>query len=268
MGLNHSSMRYRLAALSAALVSGVTGPAGAQQAGDPLVTDRPDFTESALAVAPGVVQLELGYTLTRGGAVNTHTLGEVLLRIGIVPRAELRVGLNSFAWDDDPLGDNTGLEDASVGLKVELANGGGALGFDLLKPRVALLLSTTIPTGGAAFGEEDLRPGAVLALSWDVSERVGLGANANVAAASEAGDRYGQFSGAVSVGVSLTERVGAYGEYFMFAPSGPGDDATGFLNGGFTFLVSNDFQFDARAGIGLYGTDTDLFVGAGLARRF
>ncbi len=57
----------------------------------------------------------------------------------------------------------------------------------------------------------------------------------------------------------------------MFAPPGPGDDATGFLNGGLTFLATNDLQFDVRAGFGVHGADgldRDLFVGAGFAARF
>ena len=31
---------------------------------EPLVTDRPDFTESSTTVGQGVVQLEMGYTFT------------------------------------------------------------------------------------------------------------------------------------------------------------------------------------------------------------
>ena len=243
-------------------------PCGARQAAiPPLVTDRPSFTESALAVALGAVQLEVGYTLTRNDVVDAHALGEVLIRIGVLPRAELRLGLNSFAWTDDPLGDASGLEDVSLGVKVELAEGAGQE-FNLLRPRVALLLNTSLPTGTGGFGEKGLQPGATLAMSWELSERLGLGANANVAAASQDGDRFGQFSGAVALGVSLADRVGAYGEYFLFAPPGPGDDATGFLNGGLTFLATNDLQFDVRAGFGMHGVDGDFFVGAGFATRF
>ncbi len=237
-------------------------PCGARQpATSPLVTDRPSFSASALAVALGAVQLEVGYTLTRNDAVDAHTLGEVLIRIGILPGAELRLGLNSFAWTDDPLGDASGLEDVSLGVKVELTEGGGKE-FNLLRPRVALSLSTSLPTGTGGFGEKGVQPGATLAMSWELSKRLGLGANANVAAASQDGDRFGQFSGAVALGVSLADRVGAYGEYFLFAPPGPGNDVTGFLNGGLTFLATNDFQFDVRAGFGVHGVDgvdTDFF---------
>ncbi len=45
---------------------------------EPLVTDRPDFTESAETVAPGLFQLESGYTFTRRGDDKEHALGEFL----------------------------------------------------------------------------------------------------------------------------------------------------------------------------------------------
>ena len=240
---------------------------GQQAATSPLVTERPSFAESALAVALGAVQLEVGYTLTRNDVVDAHTLGEALIRIGILPRVELRLGLNSFAWTDDPLGDASGLEDVSLGVKVELTEGGGEE-FNLLRPRIALSLSTSLPTGTGGFGEKGLQPGATLAMSWELSERLGLGVNGNVAAASQDGNRFGQFSGAVALGVSLADRVGAYGEYFLFAPPGPGNDATGFLNGGLTFLATDDFQFDVRAGVGVHGVRGNFFVGAGFATRF
>ena len=262
--------RGRLSALAGGIALGLSAPAGAQQAlADPVVTDRPTFAASAAAVAPGDFLLESGYTLTRDDGVNSHALGEVLLRIGVLPRTEIRFGLNSFAWTDDPAGGISGLADASLGLKIELARGGsGAQRFNIMLPDVALLVGTTIPTGGTAFGEDALQPSAVLAVSWNVAERVSIGANANAAAQSQNGDRYAQFSGAVSLGVSLADRVAVFGEYFMFAPTGPNEGSAGSLNGGLIFLASNDFQLDARAGFGLFGGDADLFVGAGVARRF
>ncbi|MCK5438680.1 MAG: transporter, partial [Gemmatimonadetes bacterium] len=44
------------------------------------------------------------------------------------------------------------------------------------------------------------------------------------------------------------------------------DDAT--LSGGITYLVSKDFQLDARIGAGLTDDAPDVFVGFGVARRW
>ncbi len=52
-------------------------------------------------------------------------------------------------------------------------------------------------------------------------------------------------------------------------PSGADTDQTlHFANGGFTFLVNNNVQFDFRAGIGLSDAADDFFLGPGLSIRF
>ncbi len=87
-------------------------------------------------------------------------------------------------------------------------------------------------------------------LGWDLSERVALSSNLNYAYLSESGDRYGEFSGSASLGFSLSDKVGSYLEVFGFFPGGKRANSR-FINGGFTYLISNDFQLDARVGFGL-----------------
>ena len=41
-----------------------------------------------------------------------------------------------------------------------------------------------------------------------------------------------------------------------------------YFNGGFTYLINNDVQFDVRAGTGLNNAADDFFVGTGLSIRF
>ncbi len=237
-------------------------PASAQD--DPLVTDRPDFTESAVSVTPGRLQLESGYTFSRIGATEVHTAGEVLVRIGVVARAELRLALNSFAWQDGPGVDAEGLEDAAVGVKLELLEGPGVPGSPL--PSLAVLVSTTVPTGEAPPGVDEPQPGAILAAGWTLSDRVTLGSNVGIAyPLADGDDRFVEVSGSASVGIGVTPALSAYIEAFGFAAS-EGPD-TGFLDGGLTYLVLPNLQFDARAGIGVNDRDPDYFVGAGFAVR-
>lgn len=255
--------------LAAVLITGTALPAASQQSDlepEPLVTDRPDFTESAVTVAPGKVQLESGYTFTRVDTEQEHTLGEVLLRVGVAERVEVRLGVNSFAFTRTPGDTDSGLEDASLGVKVRLADTPER--FRLTRPGIALLAGTTLPTGGGAFGESTLQPEATLALAWPVSERIGLASNVGYAYASEGGDRFNQFSGSVTLAYALAERLGSYVEAYGFAlDRGDGPD-TGFVNGGLTYLLTNDLQFDVRAGVGLNAVEPDYFAGLGFARRW
>lgn len=257
-------MRWLVAAI---LIFSIALPATAQEHEPevgPLITDRPDFTESTAAVPR--LQLESGYTYARAGETEEHTIGELLLRVPVARRVEFRLGINSFALSRAPGSDASGLEDASMGVKVNLA--GGSERFDLLQPSVGVIAETTLPTGDDAFGESDFQPGATLAVAWDLSDRVGLGSNLGYTYASEGGDRFGEFSGSIALGYGLTERLGSYIEAFGFMPSDEHGPNTSFVNGGLTYLLSDDVQLDMRTGIGLNAVDSSYFVGIGLSRRW
>lgn len=256
-------LRFAIGSLPAALLLLLPlSPAAAQQPppAEPLVTDRPDFTESAFTVDR--FQAESGYTYTHSpGGVREHAIGELLLRVPVRRGAELRLGLNSFSRVHSPDARQQGLEDASVGIKLALREARGWL------PAAALLASTTLPTGGDAFRERRLQPGATLAASWNLSARWGLGSNIGYTYASEAEQRFGQMAGSVALSAAVTERLGSYVEAFGVAPQTRGGADTGFFNGGFTFGISPDLQVDARAGRQWSGGDS-YFVGIGIARRW
>lgn len=241
----------------------------AQEAPEPeesIVTDRPDFTESAQTVPAGRAQLEGGVSFSRTGADEEQPMGELLLRLGTGSRTELRVNVGSYLQTRGPDGRASGFEDIALGFKLKLRDASRRHGLGV--PDVALLAETSLPTGARAFRENATQPEVKLCLAWDLSERVGLSSNLNYAYPSEAGERFGEPSGSVSVSYSLAERTGAYLELFGFAPSGRGRPNTSYLNGGVTYLVTNDYQLDARAGVGLNGRSNDYFLGMGASRRW
>ena len=234
----------------------------AGQGGAPLVTDRPDFTESAVTVPRGGVQLESGYTFTRSDDVDDHTLGEVLLRIGLADRLEARLGLGSHAWVTAEGNDPSGFEDPSLGLKAVLAR------EETAGVAVAVLAATSLPIGDGDIGEDDWQPEVKLAVSRGLSETLALAANAGYARASEDGEGFDQGSGSLSLGMGLSERWGAYAEAYGTFPATRSGDDEAVLNGGFTFLVHPLLQLDARAGAGLTAAAPDFFLGVGIARRW
>ena len=93
------------------------------------------------------------------------------------------------------------------------------------------------------------------------------GANVGWGYLDDGGGRYSQFAGSLALGFSLTDWLGAYAEYFGFAPEFDSGPDSHFLNGGFTFLISRDVQLDIRAGFSVDDAETDSFAGAGLAFR-
>jgi len=231
---------------------------------DPLVTDRPDFTESAVTVTRGRTQIEAGYTFTESGDIEEQTIGELLLRIGWTEIIELRVGFNSRVQVDGPGVDLSGNEDLSVGCKIRLSD---PLPAGSRLPQVAVLLATTLPTGSDEFGNSEAQPSATVALSWALSERTSIGSNVSYARLGEKGDRFGELSASVAWGRELSERLGGYVEvYALSRQEGHGNDQS--LNAGFTWALSDDSQLDFRAGTGLDPDGADFFVGAGAAWRF
>ncbi len=261
-------MPRSIPALRALLLLGavLASPAAALAQGEPLVTDRPDFTESTALVPLRRVQVEGGYTFERDGAERRHSVGEVLVRVGVAAPLELRIGLSSYALARAPGADLSGVEDSSLGVKLRLLR--RADGAPGVVPDASLIVASSLPTGARALRSDGAQPEAKLALGWSLSERVSLASNLNYAAVRADDARHGELGGSASVAVSLAERVGGYAEYFGFVPTAPGMERPQYLNGGLTFLLSDDFQVDARVGRGIGAAGGDYFLGVGIARRW
>lgn len=248
------------------LVFAATLPAGAQ-----IVTDRPDFTESTVTVPDGRFQIEAGYTYLSLGEFTTHQIGEALLRYGLIPGLELRAELPSFYSMSGEVGgpldlevDESGIGDAGLGMKLGLYEAGMAEGI----PSVSILLGTSVPTGDDDFGSDGWEPEAVLALGWEFAPRLELGANVGYAQrALGDDDNFDEFLASIALAAPFTSRLGGFVEYFAIRPDLDGADED-YIDGGVTFLVTPDFQLDARIGFGVGDTEDAMFFGVGLGKLF
>ena len=241
---------------------------------DRIVTDRPDVTESSATVGRGRIQVEMGYTYTSDKEGNVHLRGhsfpEVLLRVGaFADWCELRLGWNYGVerLNEDGLQTRfSGSDDLYVGVKLALVEQKECL------PEVALVLQATLPTGAEAFSANRILPGFNLLYGWDITDFLSCSGSTSLNAARDGlSHSYTELLQAFTVGYSLSDRLGAYTEWFALIPHGHLDPATAtqqYFNGGFTFLVNNDVQLDVRAGVGLNRAADDFFLGSGLAFRF
>lgn len=233
-----------------------------QAIAEPLVTDRPDFTESPETVLPGRVQVEAGATFERSNNERARSLGEILMRVGTGKRSELRIGLPSHLRFSESGSSVSGWDDAYLGAKIVLRDGEGR------NPQVALLAGTTLPTGSRRVAERKYQPDAVLAAAIDLNEKTALSTNIGVARASAGGERFNQLFGSLSLGYSLSDKWGTYLEVYAFNRNEPGGNTQKYANTGVTYLVNDDFQLDARFGVGLNNGPRERFWGLGVARRF
>jgi hypothetical protein len=250
----------------AALLTAVGSPVAAQApAGqDPLIGDRPDHTESPATVFPGRVQVEAGYTLEREGEDTKHVLGEAVVRFGLVPRLEFRLGFPSVELNRESGETAGGLADISLGFKWNLLSPDAEPGWI---PMLALLGSVSIPTGSADVRAPGAEPEAILAAGWLLTERLALGWNASWAEKEDGDGRFEQFGASAVLSYSLFEPVGVFFEYFGQYPSGSRREARNFLDAGLTYLISTNVQIDGRFGIGLDGPRPSYFFGTGIVLR-
>jgi hypothetical protein len=233
---------------------------------EPLQPDRPDFTDGPYTLERGHVQVEGGYTFERQDDEDTGSLGAFVVRIGLAERLELDLGVPARVWIDGPDGKTSGWEDAGAGVKIRLTGVDPAPG----RPVVGLLLQTSVPTGSDRLTGDVWQPVAKLALDWELTDTVSLATNVGWSSAQDTGldQRFRQIFASLSLGLGLTDRLGAFVEGYGFTKEEKVGPSTHYFDAGLSWLATKDLSFDVETGRGWNGADSDWWVGAGAAVRW
>ncbi|MBN2473269.1 MAG: transporter [Pirellulales bacterium] len=242
------------------------------QAGEePLVTDRPDFTESSSTVGLRRLQIESGYTYLRdasaGVTTDGHLLPELLLRYGVSDDFELRVFWAGYAFEKErdaaTRSSRQGSSDVAFGFKRDL------LSQDGWTPEAAAIASVSLPCGHDDFGSPQADTELRLAYGWEINDWLSVGANTGAGFGAPEGVYRSTFLQSIAAGVVLTDRLGMYHEWIGLMHRGADDSRPEhYYNGGLTFLLSPNLQLDWRAGVGLTKSAGDFFTGAGCSVRW
>jgi len=224
----------------------------AQQA--PLVTDRPDFTESAVTVPLGSIQFEGGLSFVDAGA-DALIFGEPLIRYGLRDKLELRFGVPSIVSIDDPV-DDTGLSDLSVGFKYALAP--TANGWSM-----AVLGALSLPTGGDNFTSDTIDPSAIFVASRDINDRTSFAAQARGAIVGDDNDAVLETTAVFAY--AIRPDLSGFAELATLFQDNVDTGVT--LHTGVSSLIQELLQVDVHLGFGLTDTAADFFIGAGIAYR-
>ena len=237
------------------------------------MTDRPDFTEASSTVGRGVAQIEFGYTYIlnddAGTRDITHSVGEPLLRYGILAEwLELRAAIFPVSTNTTTgvaRASTSGMEDLYLGLKI------GLTPQECLLPEMAIIPQMTVPTGSSAFTNDEVLAGVNWIYAWEVNDFISTAGSSQFNRSRDGTtlDTYTEFAQSWTIAYSLTDRLGAYTEWFGLIPNGAVTaKPQHYFNGGFTYLFCDNMQFDIRAGTGLNEAADDYFVGTGLSIRF
>lgn len=229
----------------------------------PIQTDRPSFTAGAALVPQRSLQLEAGAKRTSSSSERKLEWGQVLLRYGLIPEIELRLGLNSYNVIDQVDSQQQGLEDTTIAAKFRLL--GEAQG---VRPAVSLLPGVTLPSGHSSVSTNDVIPSLSLLLDWSLGGPFSLSSNLGWSKAISAGENFDKFNASLSLGFGLTNRLSGYAEGYVFDREAPQGRTASFFDTGLIYHITRTLTIDATVGTGLSGTETDYFFGVGLGKRW
>ncbi len=242
-------------------------------------TERHDFTQSAVTVGRGVVQLEGGYSYfhkeTAEENESAHTTPEMLLRVGLSEDIEFRLRWD-HAWifiQGEP--DRTGAEDLRYSLKLQMTRQFES-GF---LPTSALEIRGSAPTGGEAFTTEQVEFSLDYIYQWELTEGVtlagstGFGTNSfgdfGLLPDEPTQDSHTFLSQSVVLGLEVSESNTMYAEWYGIFSNGLEDEyVVSVFNVGIDHYLTDNFVLDLRAGVGLSEDADDFFAGVGGGYRF
>jgi len=247
-------MKTRLMALAVAFLIVWVGHAHAEEE---LLTDRPDFTETSVVVAPGRLQIEGGFTYEEGEGYVARTAPELLARIGVLPRAELRLGFDQ-AWVS-PAGSFDDAATFYVGSKIQFGPAGASWGL----AAIPAIVFTSVDAGiDDVSGDTSFE--LILAWSRDLDERWSLGGIVGPVWSDLDGEGDDVVVATVALGTGLGDKIGAFLEWAAELPQ-DGAEGTHLAHHGYTYALGERAQLDVHGAVGLTDASPDWFLGVGFA---
>lgn len=221
----------------------------------PIQLDRPDQTECPFITPPKYIQVENGFTLENAiNGMQSISYPTSLWKYGINEKFELRLITELATENRQP-----GLKPLILGFKASLFEEKGIL------PKTSFIGHiTSSRLGTKAFQTAYIAPSFRFTMLHMLSEKVSLAYNVGAEWDGETPQHILIYT--LTTGVSLTEKLGCYAEIFGFVPKTDSSDHR--IDGGLTYLVSNDVMVDFSGGIGLENSTLKNYLSLGISYRF
>jgi len=229
----------------------------------PLVTDRPDFTESSDVIPVRWLQFESGVTFESDGSgvfrTRSVSAPAALLRVGLGFRTELRIGAEGYVLERQETGRSSGYADVELSAKVRLLMESHA-GFDL-----SVIPIVSFPAGDPGFSSEGVDPTVKVTWGRELPAGFWIGGNVNFAWITEQGSHFSQQALSLSTSHELGRGWSGYAEIYGFTKVSRSEGAGITVNGGVSRPFAGRVQIDFEAGRGLTRAAPDWFAGGGFA---
>ncbi|RZJ31532.1 MAG: transporter [Flavobacterium sp.] len=224
----------------------------------PIETDRPDQTESPSIVPKGMFQMETGFEYEQARADEKAIVSPTtLLKYGINENFELRLitEYSTYEIADEKI---SGLNPIKIGVKIKMLDEKGII------PKTSFIGHLLIPDLASSDFKADYYAAEFrFTMQHSLSDKLKLGYN--LGAEWDGFTPEPTFIYALTGGYSFTDKFGGYVELYGFAPQN--EKADHRFDGGFTYLVSNNFMIDASGGFGITENAPDYFISAGFSFR-
>jgi hypothetical protein len=233
----------------------------------PISTDRPGQSTSTDIVPRGTLQIEGGmqYQPSSDDRTPDVSIPQLVLRWAPLVWLELRLGSNFGLFTQRTAGSDAATTiDLTVATKMRVIEQRGAV------PTVGALVEVDAPIASTGEAINDFDPSLTLLADWDLTAEWSIAANLALAGPSPGVndvERVFQVSPIVALGWSPTEPLALFAEWYSLVKAN--DEPTQqSADGGVTWVVTDDFQIDVAAGVGLNAAAPDYYVGAGFAWRW
>lgn len=240
---------------------------------DPIETDRDSFTPTSVTVSPGRMIFEASYSfIDNRGTPETHSFPEVLIRVGVLERLELRLGWNFEIGGGGNFVSGIG-DEASIDLPGVLEESRLLYGFKYFvnnqadfMPRSSVIVQGFTPTSSESNKTDFM---AAYVLGWGLPGRCQFDAALHYTTSSEEHDHYNNWAPSAVLRVPVGQRINLHAEYFGIFSTGKERNFTRhFISPGVHVLLTPDVELGVRLGWGLNDQTSRFFSNVGIGMRF
>jgi hypothetical protein len=234
---------------------------------EPISTDRPGQATSTDIVPPKTLQMELGaqYQPSPDQRLPDVAFPLLVLRWAPLTWLELRFGSSASFYTHRNTGAGTATtSELTLATKARFVEQRGLL------PTLGTLLELDVPVATSGVATSGTDPSLTILMAWDLAAAWSIDANLGLSGPSQGihdVERVFQIDPVLSLEWAALDRVALFAEWYAPAKAN-GEPTQQSTDGGITYLVTDNLQIDAAAGVGLNAAAPDYYVGAGLAWRW
>lgn len=225
----------------------------------PIQLDRPDQTECPFITPKKYIQVENGFNFENTNDLEkNYSYPSSLWKYGINEKVELRL-ITEFITQQSGNNVYNGLTPITLGFKASLFEEKGII------PKTSFIVHlTTAEVGTKEFHTKYMAPAFRFTMQHTLTKKISLAYNLGMEWNGETAEH--TFIYTLTTGFSLTDKLGCYAELYGFVPND--NKADHRCDGGFTYLVHNDFMVDVSGGVGITDNSPQAYLSLGISYRF